>query len=786
MRFTREDFVAFLKESPVGDFAIYDSSFRSSENCGTDCTYTPDDLSLCEIIRMVNWWETPRILKRSHTSAKLSRSTNGAPDAPVRAATSMAPTTGWRRRRDRRRRESRVTSSFALARALVVALVVVLVVGAANRGCEAKETLEAFGGAADGLDALKISRTVPESMRTLLASPCDAYSKTFAREPTEVLRLGTLAALRAVCEAEDEGAERACETKIGLERRGSAMDRDDVLDALRDVMHEACQAQAARLSDPEGRDASAARAHVRAAVTRAAEEEASSEAAQSAPKASRRTKRPAKDGQSKMTKDKVSGRGMWGWDRHPLKQSSVREAFGASLSVDSIKHQERQALLDMFRRTNGNKWHRRDGWMTDRSYCHWYGIECQEDGYGVTFIDLRENNLHGDMPQSIDELRMLQGLDLSHNKLEGRLSAMLGELKDLRYLLVRGNTLYSDIPAGLFRKNSKLHQLDLSDNSLSGKIPLKEFEQLGDLRLLNISSNSLSGPMPALAKLPFLEVFSAAKNALRGEIPPFEPTTKIRFFDVSGNYLHGQLPILPKNVGWVLFDVSFNALSGEIVDTEFPKTLRVYSVAKNQLAGTIPQQFSKLPNLEHFDVSSNMFEGGIPSAVLRKKTLRHYNISRNAFEGELPTGVYQGENERQTMRLEVLDVSHNKLTGRLPQSLVELNNIRVIDASHNHLSGDLPSLWSTSKLARLDLKANEFTGAMPSALAAAHLLEHLDLSENKLTSRVNLNVITLRNLKHLDVSGNQMDWSGVAAPASKPPSPRLDRLRAITPPHDEL
>ena len=42
---------------------------------------------------------------------------------------------------------------------------------------------------------------------------------------------------------------------------------------------------------------------------------------------------------------------------------------------------------------------------------------------------------------------MLQGVDLSYNRLEGRISAMIGELKSLRYLLVRSNALYSDIPA---------------------------------------------------------------------------------------------------------------------------------------------------------------------------------------------------------------------------------------------------------------------------------------------------------------------------------------------------
>ena len=86
---------------------------------------------------------------------------------------------------------------------------------------------------------------------------------------------------------------------------------------------------------------------------------------------------------------------MWGWDRESDKVESgggVRRR-----GADIIKHQESVALRDIYRRTNGAKWRRQDGWMSDASYCRWHGVTCQEEDHGVTFIDLRDNEMEGDI-----------------------------------------------------------------------------------------------------------------------------------------------------------------------------------------------------------------------------------------------------------------------------------------------------------------------------------------------------------------------------------------------------
>lgn len=700
-------------------------------------------------------------------------------------------TTRAMRRRQRGGR-TRARAAFVVFVAFAGALAGVTGDGAAD----SRATLGAGRAREAPSGEVKEAARAGEALRWVMESPCDVYSKSFAVESGEVLRRVTVGASERACareRARESGKDsQACAAYKDVVAKIRTMSRDDVITTLRLVLHEACQSAAMELSDPEKRSAAEAEEFVKDAVRRSAEEEATAGKSSANPWGSNE-EILARQREEKLAKDeeRTTGRGIWGWSRDVAQFREFSDAFGDTLSRDSIQVQERNALMDIYRRTNGANWRRRDRWMSAKSYCTWYGVTCQDADAGVTFVDLRDNNLRGDMPQAIDELRMLQGIDMSHNRLEGRLNPMIGELKALRYLLVRSNELYSNIPAGVFRKDSALVHVDLSDNMLSGAIPQKEFMNLHNLRMFNVSVNSLSGGLPDVSKLPMLEVFSASTNSLRGELPHFERDSNMRFFDVSKNLMHGTIPPLHVQMPWVLFDVSGNSLSGELLPVEFPRTLRVFSVGNNNLNGSIPLTFGKLPYVEHLDFSSNKFTGMLPSTVMRKPSLRYFNASQNALEGELPQSFYQGEKERSAMKLAELDVSHNRLTGELPRALVELENIRVINVAHNKLAGELPSEhWSTRNLIRLDVKANAFTGRVPPSLATARKLEYLDLSQNRFTSRIDLSVLTIPTLTHLDVAGNDFDWTNVAkAGASSPAASRArqDPSRAIKPPRaDEL
>ncbi|MBA0847229.1 hypothetical protein Goshw_014688 [Gossypium schwendimanii] len=88
----------------------------------------------------------------------------------------------------------------------------------------------------------------------------------------------------------------------------------------------------------------------------------------------------------------------------------------------------------------------------------------------ISAIDLSSNELEGEIPEAIGELKLIRMLNLSNNKLSGRIPLSLGEL-------------------------SNLESLDLSRNKLWGKIP-PQLSKLNFLVVFNVSYNKLEGAVP--------------------------------------------------------------------------------------------------------------------------------------------------------------------------------------------------------------------------------------------------------------------------------------------------
>ncbi|KAF2288967.1 hypothetical protein GH714_023148 [Hevea brasiliensis] len=60
-------------------------------------------------------------------------------------------------------------------------------------------------------------------------------------------------------------------------------------------------------------------------------------------------------------------------------------------------------------------------------------------------------------------------------------------------------------------------------------------------------------------------------------------------------------------------------------------------------------------------------------------------------------------------------MSRNKLSGRIPKTLGEMDNLESLDSSHNRLSGEIPQTFGKlSQLTDLQLSNNELTGSIPS------------------------------------------------------------------------
>lgn len=233
----------------------------------------------------------------------------------------------------------------------------------------------------------------------------------------------------------------------------------------------------------------------------------------------------------------------------------------------------------------------------------------------------------------------------------------------------------------------KIIYLWITNSNTSGPIP-STIGDLPDLRRLNILNHpNLTGPLPrSLTKLTNLERLAITGTSLSGSIPNMLCSLSILYsLDLSANNLSGRIPgCFSGSVHIINF--SDNQLTGRI-----PRSLlRGYggndtelNLRNNHLAGTIPESFSTL-NFQNLDLSENYFVGDASFIFGRSKFSVQIDLSNNRFNFDLSPVTYP-------MFLNLLDISHNKIRGRINEQITELQGLGVLDMSYNRLCGPIPS-----------------------------------------------------------------------------------------------
>ncbi|KAF8015131.1 hypothetical protein BT93_H0815 [Corymbia citriodora subsp. variegata] len=111
----------------------------------------------------------------------------------------------------------------------------------------------------------------------------------------------------------------------------------------------------------------------------------------------------------------------------------------------------------------------------------------------LTSLSLQVNKFSGSIPSEIGNLRNLIRLNLSENRFDGAIPLEIGNLRNLKFLDLSSNNFVGKIPVEL-ENLIKLTELDLHNNSFSGSIP--PFRRNSYLHDLNLSENHLKGPIP--------------------------------------------------------------------------------------------------------------------------------------------------------------------------------------------------------------------------------------------------------------------------------------------------
>jgi Leucine-rich repeat (LRR) protein len=136
---------------------------------------------------------------------------------------------------------------------------------------------------------------------------------------------------------------------------------------------------------------------------------------------------------------------------------------------------------------------------------------------------------------------------------------------------------------------------------------------------------------------------------------------------------------------------------------------------------------------------------------LSEKSTCEWN--RNLFDGLEPPGISCGTDGTIVSSFRS---PANNLKGPIPPEITYLSNLKTIDVLNNTIDGTLSHLANLSRLERLDLTRNAFTGSLPEFLFRYEQLNSLVLDNNLFDGTISHLAGKSPNLKYFSISENSL------------------------------
>ncbi|XP_029144045.1 receptor-like protein 7 [Arachis hypogaea] len=416
----------------------------------------------------------------------------------------------------------------------------------------------------------------------------------------------------------------------------------------------------------------------------------------------------------------------------------------------------------------------------------------------LTSLNLVESNLNGSIPSSLSNLQHLTHLDLSGNRLKGSIPSSFSNLHHLTYLDLSSNRLGGQIP-NVFDRLTNLQTLFLQSNYFGRKLPPSLFT-LTQLSVLDCSYNKIVGPLPDKAAFSNLTQLILNDNLLNGTIPWWVLSFKsLRYLDLSDNRFTGHINEI-KSYSLEYLDLCNNELHGNIPESifdlvnltdlcllshsswsgtlHFPLFSKLQKLVHLSLSGcnslllnsetSVNYTFSNLrtlkllsnniighstfygvfPQIEYLELSNNKLDGKVPKWIQDMDSLLHLNLSHNSFTsiGQFPWH-----------RLEFLDLSFNSMVDDISSFFCNEINLRNINLSHNNFTGTFPQcLLNISLPLALDIQMNKLHGTLPDTFN--HLvLVTLNLNGNQFEGLLPKSLPNCTELVDLNLGNNQFE-----------------------------
>ena len=188
------------------------------------------------------------------------------------------------------------------------------------------------------------------------------------------------------------------------------------------------------------------------------------------------------------------------------------------------------------------------------------------------------------------------------------------------------------------------------------------------------------------------------------------------------------------------------------------RSMQILRLSQNKFHGHIPLELCQLSALQILDLSNNMLKGSIPHCIgnltgmISEKESNETNIAPSSiaqppgesedllwYEQEV-TQVLKGRDLVYSTNLRLvanLDLSNNRLSGLIPESMTFLTALQGLNLSRNYLSGEIPErIGEMHSLESFDVSLNQLTGPIPDSMSSLTWLSYLNFSYNNLSGQI--------------------------------------------------
>ncbi|XP_062171122.1 receptor-like protein 33 [Alnus glutinosa] len=433
-------------------------------------------------------------------------------------------------------------------------------------------------------------------------------------------------------------------------------------------------------------------------------------------------------------------------------------------------------------------------WDQSIDCCSWEGITCNE-GH-VIGLDLTNESISGglDNSSSLFSLQHLQSLSLAFNDFNNsQIPSEFERLANMSYLNLSNAHFAGQIPIAISRL-TRLVTLDLSTTTYYSLLKLENpnlnvllhnlsklvelyldgvsisaqgyewcqalSSSLPNLRVLSLSYCNLSGPFDSsLRNLQSLSFIRLSRNNFSAPVPEFFANFKnLTSLYFAGSGLNGEFPKKIFQVPTLqTLVLSYNELLEVSLPEFYPNgSLRTMMLEYTNASGSLPPSIGNLKMLSTVYLRGCNFIGSIPDSKIANLTqLVFLDLSYNKFSGSIPDSIAS------LTQLVFLDLSENNFSGSIPDSIASLTQLVFLDLLENNFSGSIPdSIASLTKLQYLILSYNNFSGSIPdSTFASLTQLVSLDLSENNFSGSIPNSIASLTKLQDLFLSYNNFSGS---------------------------